>query len=224
MGGWIKNHNSPSLQSAGIFIASCHWSTVLEDEKAQEFNCVSLLSERVSGYKRRKFEEQCPSLGPPGPKYLQTKPAAREKQIHHTKSQRCTLQTVRYSTSGGNTLPWLGSPVASPSSWQQQPVLWMRGRYEHAGSLYAPAPGPQPAHCTGWQEAGRGQPNAEISEQHQMGRNWRTDTWGTKGFDPSEPSECLTKDTTLLAINRPQRESVSYFCIYTIQSWVTFSM
>lgn len=40
--------------------------------------------------------------------------------------------------------------------------LGMRGRSVHAGGLYAPAPGFHPTLCTGWQEAGTGQPNAEI--------------------------------------------------------------
>lgn len=40
--------------------------------------------------------------------------------------------------------------------------LWMRGCSPHAGGLYALAPGLPPAQCTGWQEAGTGQPNAEI--------------------------------------------------------------
>lgn len=40
--------------------------------------------------------------------------------------------------------------------------LRMHGRSVHAGGLYAPAPGFHPTRCTGWQEAGTGQPNAEI--------------------------------------------------------------
>lgn len=55
--------------------------------------------------------------------------------------------------------------------------LGMRGRSVHAGGLYAPAPGFHPTLCTGWQEAGTGQPNAEIfSSSTRWKRSWSADT------------------------------------------------
>lgn len=83
----------------------------------------------------------------------------KETDIHHQKalSSYCEIFSLRRKHVAAARFPCCFAVLMATTT-----RLWMRGCSAHAEGLYALASGRHPTHCTRWQEAGTGQPNAEI--------------------------------------------------------------
>lgn len=82
-----------------------------------------------------------------------------ERNRHHQKalSSHCEIFNLRRKHVAAAQFPCCFAVLMATTT-----RLWMCGCSAHAEGLYALASGCHPTHCTRWQEAGMGQPNAEI--------------------------------------------------------------